>query len=405
MPKWPRASSRTRAGAPDQVLGLAGGPARAAQELGRGALVGAVASLGDGGRGREDGLQLGGLVAQVQLAHAARGRRRGGRGGRHGDGRGLRQQGAVVVGAQGRRGRHVPARSEEVGEVVGAVHERVRRGRRRRAPPQEGRRLEGVEALADLLAAADGGHGGRGDALADGAGGDGRPLAAAAHREAEGRARDQDHRGHQADDDQEGRAEAAHGAAGGPVAGLAEVAAPIAQAAVEPVLARCAAQAQGLGGERDQERRGADRQAQPHRPGGEDRVVEDQGDAERDEDGGRERHGLPHEQAQPVLEPAPEGPGAEAEEQGDAQEDPERDEGEPGELAGLCVTGGPTALGAPRGAAATCCLCDLRADLTPPGCATCGRRPVPGRFAVGGAVPAAAAPSRRPRRPDRGQII
>ena len=67
-----------------------------------------------------------------------------------------------------------------------------------------------------------------------------------------------------------------------------------------------------------------------------------------DQRGGRERDGAAHEQAQAVLEPAAHRPGAEAEEEGDAEEDAEGDQAEADQLARLGVDA-PAAAGGSRG--------------------------------------------------------
>jgi hypothetical protein len=103
-------------------------------------------------------------------------------------------------------------------------------------------------------------------------------------------------------------------------------------------------------------------------------VVEDQRDPDQDQREGREGDGAAHEQAQALLEPAADRAGAETEEQRDGQEDAEGDQAEADQLPRLGVVARPAARGL-RGATATALMGDLRADLTPPGCATNGRTP------------------------------
>ena len=125
---------------------------------------------------------------------------------------------------------------------------------------------------------------GRRDALAHGARGDRGPLAAAADEVAQGRARDQDHGGDQTRRHDDAGADVPDRRAGGPVPQLAEVAAALAHDVVrEPRVALDPAEPEDPAGQRDQQRRRAERGPQPQRRRICQRVVEDEGDADRDQ--------------------------------------------------------------------------------------------------------------------------
>ena len=132
------------------------------------------------------------------------------------------------------------------------------------------------------------------------------------------------------------RAEAADRRAGGPEAGLAQVAAALGESGVEPGGALDSTDPEAPAGERDQDRGRADRHSESHRAGGEERVVEHEGDAHGDQNGGSEGHAAADALAQALLEPCP-GGAAETQEEGDAQEDADRDQAEPDQLPGLGV--------------------------------------------------------------------
>ena len=343
------------AGAPDQLLGLARGSAGAPQQARGGAPVQASPSAPHRlrGVGAKTGSRSGASSARPSCSTGA-GAVATARTAAEADvaaaGPMTERLALVLVRAQRGRRRHLGRPLEDVGEVVGAVHQRVRgAGVARRRPIRVGGSMASIRSRSfcpPRMAR----HRGRGDAAADALGRHRGGLAAAPQHEAERGAGDQHDRGDQADDHDQGGAEAADGGTRGPVAGLAEVAAALGEPGVEPGDPLDAAEAEAAPGECDQQGAAADGEAEAHRARGEQRVVEHQGDAGGDQDGGGERHAAADALAQALLEPPADG-AADAEEEGDAEEDAHGDQAEADQLAGLRVdalTGAPA--GAPGGA-------------------------------------------------------
>ena len=181
-------------------------------------------------------------------------------------------------------------------------------------------------------------------------------------------------------------ADVADRGAGGPVAQLAEVAAALADhVAREPAVALGAAQAEHAAGQGDQQGRRADRGAEAQRAGRQQRVVEDQGDADGDQGQGRQRDRAAHQQARPSSSQPPTGPTPKPRNSVTPEEDGQGHQAEAHELARL-VGARPAASACARGWPGGGGGCGVRAGCRwlPPGDARGRVRPGSRPLGIGG---------------------